>query len=151
MLDWSRHLPIARERFGLNKLVEVTDLDLPTIQRWHHRGVVKVRRVGTGKVRAYTIWDALGLCIAAELTRLGVSLRSRGIDLPAALLACVRLEIQCNGSPEGLGAIALIPVEGGRDWYVERRVERAVESGGSFVVVGLREIVEGLVKRVDAS
>lgn len=150
-MDWSRHSPVTREHFGLNRLVEVTDLDLPTIQRWHHRGVVKVRRIGTGKARAYTIWDALGLCIAADLTRLGVSLRSREVDLPAALLAYVRLEIQCNGSPDGVGPVALIPVEGGRDWYIERRVDHAVAAGGSFVVVALREIVEGVVNRFDAA
>lgn len=149
-MNWSQHYPIARDQFGLSRLAAVSGVEVSLIQTWHHRGVVPVPRIGRGKVRRYDIFEALHLAIVAEMSRLGLSITGAGSTLSEALLGFLRFEIASNGTLDNVASIALVPIDGERDWCVERRMDRALTYGVSFVVIGLRDIVEGVVDRYQA-
>lgn len=89
-MDWSRHYPIAKDRFGLSELARISGVPVPTIERWMHRKAIRVQKVGRGKDRAYTIWQAIHVAIIAEMSLMGMQVTGKGADVSLAPLGYVR-------------------------------------------------------------
>lgn len=140
------HWPLVQRRFGLSMLVEISGVDAATIKRWQNRGTMRFPRVGSGTDRTYTINDALHLAIVAEMARLGLTITGKGADLADALAGYAGYRLRDDPWIARLEAVALVPVSDEDDWSLEPQLDRAAEAG-SYTVIGLARIVEGVVRR----
>lgn len=147
-MDWSRHDPIARERFGASQLAHVSGVNAATIRRWIHRGAMEVPPIGRGRDRAYTLWQAIHVAIIAEMSRLGLSITGKGAGLSLALLGYVRFRIASNGDARNIEPMSLIPLPQFDDWGI--RPAEWVLNGESCITIGLGNVVQKIVERYEA-
>ncbi|MCJ2128674.1 hypothetical protein [Methylobacterium sp. E-045] len=147
-MDWSRHHPVAKDRFGLSTLAHVSGVDAPTIQRWIHRKAIREQKIGSGRDRSYTIWQAIHFAIIAEMSRLGLSITGKGADLSLALLGYVRHRAARDGDLSDVGAVSLTLVPDTDDWGI--RPAEWVLTGESCITIGLGLITARVVERYQA-
>ena len=88
-MDW-RDLALVAPTFGLSGLVEITGIPKERILRWQQIGAWKVPPLRRGKVRKYTIWDAIRAAIIRELSDAGIPISGKGEELTSALVGAAR-------------------------------------------------------------
>lgn len=140
--------PNAHEKFGLSRLAEVSGVSANRIRQWQQRGAFKVRRIGRGRVRAYDIWDALLCALIAEMSELGLEITGKGESLSGALEGYVWHRTRSDRDLSRLDSLALI--RDGAD-YLLSPLPACSNHSGSFVVIGLRNVVEGVARRYQAA
>lgn len=148
-MDWSRHHPIAKDRFGLSELARISGVDAATIRRWIHRGALKVPPVGRGRDRAYTIWQAVHVAIIADMSRMGLLITSKGADLSLALLGYVRHRVARDGDAREVGPVSLTIVPDTDDWGI--RPAEWMLTGESCITIGLESIIFKVAQRSNGS
>lgn len=147
-MDWSRHHPVARDRFSLSTLAHISGVDAATVRRWIHRGALDLPPVGRGRDRAYTIWNAIHVAIIADMSRMGLPITGKGADLSLALLGYVRHRVARDGDASEVGTVSLTIVPDTDDWGI--RPAEWVLTGESCITIGLRLIVKAVVERFEA-
>lgn len=137
--------PLLRKPFNLSRLADISDVEKATIKRWQIRECMPVVAVGSGFDREYTLSDALHVAVIAEMAAVGLTITGNGAMLSAGIVWHVERHFQENPNLDSLGPLALVPVRGEDDWEMEPRIDRVI--GGTCIILGLRPIVEGVLRR----
>jgi hypothetical protein len=87
-MDW-RDLPHVARTFGLPKLIEITGIPKDRITKGQRDGAWLVEPLGRGKVRKYSIWDAVRAVIICEFSDAGLPISGKGQELTSALVGAV--------------------------------------------------------------
>lgn len=138
--------PLIRKRFGLSDLAEISGADVASIQRWQHRGAITVRPIGRGKVRTYSVSEALHVAVIAEMGIMGLTITGKGAVLSNAITWYIEHLLREDPRIDALGSIALVPVPDESDWLMDKDLPRAI-AGGRCIILGLSRIADGVVRR----
>lgn len=106
-----------------------------------------MKKQGRGLRRTYSLWDALLCAIIREMHELGLPITGPGEELSGAAESWVWYRGHNGEDLSSLESLALIPT--GDDWDM-LQLPDALREHRSFVVLGIRQIVEGVVQRYHA-
>lgn len=151
-MDWSEHDPIPAARFGRGRVAELAGIQPTCLTNWRAAGALDLPEVGKGKVRLYSVWDAVHFAIVAELSRMGVALNGPCTNLGNALATFVRWHVKRDGHLENVPTALVVYPTGDRDangrpdWFFHVGRPPPV----SHLVLNLKAVTDAVGDRFDA-
>ncbi|MDR7038153.1 hypothetical protein J2X36_002909 [Methylobacterium sp. BE186] len=107
---------------------------------------MKVGQLGSGKVRSYSLSDAIHLAIIAGLAKMGLSITGSGETLSTGLHMYACMHLREHGHLDNFAPVALTP--DGDDWLTQPNFD-TVHPERQYVVMRMRGIVREVFQRIN--